>query len=155
MAGKGLNLFDECAAECVYLCPQGEEWTSSSWGSSREYIKMCKPSAIANLQRAPTKINKNGAITKLRILVEQMIIRHLKIFRIIFNEMPVLLFILCWWYFSYLQIHLNKFFNVYFYEKMFFEIFVADFIWINSPINFCYFFTFPFYENLCVVRCAI
>ena len=22
---KGLNLFDECAAECIYLCPQEEE----------------------------------------------------------------------------------------------------------------------------------
>ena len=24
MAEKGLNLFDECAAECEHLCPQGE-----------------------------------------------------------------------------------------------------------------------------------
>ena len=29
------NLFDECAAECVCLGPQEEEWTSSSWGNSK------------------------------------------------------------------------------------------------------------------------
>ena len=33
MAEKGLNLFDECAAECEHLCPQGEKCTSSSWGT--------------------------------------------------------------------------------------------------------------------------
>ena len=26
---NGLNLFDECAAECVHLCPQKEVCTSS------------------------------------------------------------------------------------------------------------------------------
>ena len=30
VAYKGLNLFDECAAECVHLYPQEEECTSSS-----------------------------------------------------------------------------------------------------------------------------
>ena len=30
MADKVLNLFDESTAECVYLCPQEEECTSSS-----------------------------------------------------------------------------------------------------------------------------
>ena len=30
MADKGLNLFDECATECVHLSPQEEERTSSS-----------------------------------------------------------------------------------------------------------------------------
>ena len=30
MAEKGLNLFDECAAECVHLCPQEEQCTSFS-----------------------------------------------------------------------------------------------------------------------------
>ena len=29
MARKGLNLFDECAASCVYLFPQEEERTSA------------------------------------------------------------------------------------------------------------------------------
>ena len=35
---------------------------------------MYKPGTIANSQRTPTKINKNGAIAKLRILVEQVIL---------------------------------------------------------------------------------
>ena len=45
-ADKGLNLFDDCAAGT--------------------------PGTIANLQtdRALTKINKNGAVVRLRILVE-------------------------------------------------------------------------------------
>ena len=30
MADKDLNFFDECAAECEHLCPQGEKYTSSS-----------------------------------------------------------------------------------------------------------------------------
>ena len=70
MTGKGLNIFDDCAAECVYiyLCPQEEECTSFSWGYSEIYT----PGTIANLQtdRALTKINKNGAVVSLRILVE-------------------------------------------------------------------------------------
>ena len=31
MAYQGLNTFDECAGECVHLCPQEEECISSSW----------------------------------------------------------------------------------------------------------------------------
>ena len=46
VTGKGLNLFDDCAAECVYLCPQEEECTFSSWGQSEMYT----PSTIANSQ---------------------------------------------------------------------------------------------------------
>ena len=30
MADKGLNLFDECAAESIHLCPPEEECTYSS-----------------------------------------------------------------------------------------------------------------------------
>ena len=65
---KGLNLFDDCAAECVYLCPQEEECTSSSLG----HIKTHTPGTIENSQknRASTEINKNGAFVKIRILVE-------------------------------------------------------------------------------------
>ena len=50
---------------------------------------------------------------------------HLKTFRAISNEMPVLLLILCWCYFSCLKMYSDKFFNAYFYEQMLFEIFVA------------------------------
>ena len=70
MADKGLNLFDECAAECVDLCPKEEERTSSSC----EDGKICIPGTIANSQRTPTKVNKNGATAKVRTLVEQVIL---------------------------------------------------------------------------------
>ena len=70
MSDKGLNLFDECAAECVHLCPQEEKCTSSS----REGNKMYIPGTIANSQRMSTKINKNGAIAKVRILMELVIL---------------------------------------------------------------------------------
>ena len=65
---KGLNLFDDCAAEFVYLCPQEEECTSSSWGHSKIYTL----GTMANSQtgRAPTEIDKNGAVVKVRILLE-------------------------------------------------------------------------------------
>ena len=68
MRDKGLSFFYDSAAECVYLCPQEEECTSSSWG----YSKIYTPGTIADLQadRALTKINKKRAVVGLRILVE-------------------------------------------------------------------------------------
>ena len=73
----------------------------------------------------PTKRN-NGVVAKVRVLVElRDAIRHLKTFRVISNEMLVLLLILCWCYFSCLQMYSEKFFNAYLCEQMFFEIFVA------------------------------
>ena len=66
MGDKGLNIFDKCADKCLHLlCPQEEECISSSRGDSKMYT----PGTIANSKRMPTKINKNGAITKVRILV--------------------------------------------------------------------------------------
>ena len=70
MVDKGLNVFDECVAECVHLCPQVEECIFSSWGDSKMYL----PGTIANLQRMPTKININSPITKTRFLLEQVIL---------------------------------------------------------------------------------
>ena len=70
MEDKSLNLCDECAVECVYFRPQQEQWTCSSWRDSKMYT----PSIIANLQRTPTKTNKNVTIAKVRILVEQVIL---------------------------------------------------------------------------------
>ena len=64
--GKGLNLFDDCAAECVYMCPQEEECTSSSWGHSKIYT--LGPMENSQTDRAPTKIDKNGA--KVKVLLE-------------------------------------------------------------------------------------
>ena len=68
VADKGLYLFEECDAECVYLCPHEKEYASSSRGDSKMYT----PGTIANsqTQRTPTKTNKNGAVAKLNILVE-------------------------------------------------------------------------------------
>ena len=68
MSGKGLNVIDDCAGKWVYLCSQEAEWSSSSWGHSKIY----SPGTIGNLKtgRASTKINKNGAVVKVRILVE-------------------------------------------------------------------------------------
>ena len=35
MAGKGFNVFNECASRCVHMSPQGEDCISSSGGSSK------------------------------------------------------------------------------------------------------------------------
>ena len=59
MTDKGSNLFDECATEYEHLLPQEEKCTSSSWMDSN----MCTPST-------PCYSNKNGAVAKVRILVE-------------------------------------------------------------------------------------
>ena len=40
---------------------------------------MYTPDTTANSQKMPTKINKNGAIAKVRILVEQVILEIMKI----------------------------------------------------------------------------
>ena len=70
--GKGLNLFDDCAAECVYLCPQEEECTSSSWGHSKVYTLGTMENSKTD--RAPTEIDKLGAAVKERILLELRIL---------------------------------------------------------------------------------
>ena len=62
MSDKGLNIFYECPAECVHL-PSGRIV------SHLPDNKMCTPDTIANSQRMPTKIYKNGAIIKVKILV--------------------------------------------------------------------------------------
>ena len=122
VADKGLNLFDECTAECVYLYPQEEQCTSSFWGDS----KKCTPSKFTDRQRTPTKIFKKWCCCQIKNLSgTRDTIRYLKTFRVISNEMLVLLLILCWCYFSCLQMYSEKFFNAYLYEQMFFEIFVA------------------------------
>ena len=70
MADNSLNLFDECVAEYKHLCPQKEQCTCSSWRDSKIYT----PGIITDSLRMPTKINKNGAIAKVRVLVEQVIL---------------------------------------------------------------------------------
>ena len=61
MTDRVLNLFDDCPAECV---------------GRRVYL------FFPGAHRAPTKINKNGVVVKVRIST----LRHLKIFRVISNE---------------------------------------------------------------------
>ena len=61
---------------------------------------MYTPGTIANLQteRTPLKINRNGAqccCQSKNFSGNRFNIRHLKTFRVISNEMPVLLLILC------------------------------------------------------------
>ena len=75
----------------------------------------------------PNKINKNGAVFTVykNFSGTGDTIRHLKTFRIISNEMSVLLLILSGCYFSCLKMYSDKFFNAYFYEQMFFKIFLA------------------------------
>ena len=58
---------------------------------------MYTPGTIANQQthRTPTIRNNNGAVAKVRILQKlRDTVRHLKTFRVISNEMPVLLVML-------------------------------------------------------------
>ena len=64
MTGKGLNLFDECAAECVHWRPQEEGCTSFALG----YGKIYTPDIIANSKTDTTPTN--GAVVKVRVLVE-------------------------------------------------------------------------------------
>ena len=60
MTSKSLNL----------LSPQEEEWISSSSGDCKIYTSGTK----ANLQGITTEKNKNGAIAKVRISVENVIL---------------------------------------------------------------------------------
>ena len=63
------NSFDDCAAECVYISvPSGRRVYLFFLG----YSKMHTPGTIANSQtdRAPTEINKVGAVVKVTILVQ-------------------------------------------------------------------------------------
>ena len=59
---------------------------------------MYTPGTIANsqTQRVPAEINKNGAVAKVykNFSETRDTIRHLKTFRVISNEMPVLILIL-------------------------------------------------------------
>ena len=95
-----------------------EECTFSSWGHSKMYT----PGTIANsqTQRVLTKINRNGAVAKAykNFSGTRDTIRHLKTFRVISNEMPVLL-ILSRGYFSCLKLYSDNFFNAYFYANVF------------------------------------
>ena len=90
---------------------------------------MCTPGSIANsqTQSVPTKINKNGDVVKVskNFIGTRDAIRHLKTFRVISDEMSVLLLIISSCYFYFLKVYSDKFFNAYFHEQVFLKIFVA------------------------------
>lgn len=70
MADKGFNISKECASNRIYLTvPPGKRGTS---------------------QMTPQEIKKTSQVAKVRILVEQ-VIRRVKTFRIIANELPLTL----------------------------------------------------------------
>ena len=48
--------------------------------------------------------------------IQSNTVKYLKRFWIIYNESPFLLLILCWWYFSCLQMYSLNFIKIYFYE---------------------------------------
>ena len=58
----------------IHLHPQEEQRTSSSEGTTK-FAHL----ALANSQKTPTKINKNGAIAKVRIL--EKVILYYKAFK--------------------------------------------------------------------------
>ena len=91
MINKGLNVFDDCAAECVHLCPQEQEFTSSFWVHSKIYTLGTIPNSQRG--RAPVKMNKKGkaCCQSKHFSRTEDTIRHLKTFRVNSNGMPVLL----------------------------------------------------------------
>ena len=72
MADKGCNLFDKSVARCVYMFPQEEEYTSSSWGDSKMYTS----GTIANSHMMLNKINESDVRTKIRNWVENDTFKH-------------------------------------------------------------------------------
>ena len=68
MADKGFNLPSECASRSIYFTvPPGRRGTA---------------------QMTPAEVKTTSNIAKLRILVEQ-VIRRMKTFRILANEIPI------------------------------------------------------------------
>ena len=92
MIDKGFIIFDECGSRSVYLFPQEEKCTTSSWGDSKMYTS----GSIASSQRILTEINKSDAIAKIRIWAERHTVKHLKAFKIISSKIPISLLILSW-----------------------------------------------------------
>ena len=72
MIDKRFNFLDECAARCVHLFPEEEDFTSSSRGDS----KMYPSGSLVNSQRMLTESNKSDIITKIWIWVESDTVKH-------------------------------------------------------------------------------
>ena len=56
----------------IYLFPQEEECTFSSWGDS----KMHTSGSIANSQRMVTEVKESGTIAKIRVRVETDTVKY-------------------------------------------------------------------------------
>ena len=70
MADKGINLFDECNARNIHFIVPPKRQVAS--------------------QITPSEVSKTSTITKVRILVEQ-VIRRIKTFKVLVTEMPTLM----------------------------------------------------------------
>ena len=118
MAGKRFNLIDACASRCLYLSPQEEESTSSSWASN----KMDTTGSISNSQSMLTEINSSGSIAKIRIWEKRDVFKNLKAFRITstsqFHFLCYFYLILFILYFSCLQMYSENVFNIYYHMSL-------------------------------------
>ena len=84
--------------------------------------KFCTPPLVTQFLEGPIPTFYEGARGRGGVPI---MIRHLNTFRVISNEMSVLLLILSGCYFSCLKMYSDKFFNAYYFEQMFFEFFVV------------------------------
>ena len=122
MAGKRFNLIDACASRCLYLSlylsPQEEESTSSSWASN----KMHTLDSISNSQSMLTEINPSGSIAKIRIWEKRDVFKNLKTFRLTstsqFHFLCYFYLILFILYFSCLQMYSEHVFNIYYHMSL-------------------------------------
>ena len=84
MAEKGLNRCEECTARCPCLYPDLSFWGDNkiytSIVNSEEINKKKKKNIVLKLTKRKHKqneINKNSAITKVKVLVEKVILRDI------------------------------------------------------------------------------
>ena len=83
MAEKGLNRCEECTARCPCLYPDLSFWGDNKIYTSivnSEEINKKKMNIVLKLTKSKHKqseINKNSAITKVKVLVEKVILRDI------------------------------------------------------------------------------
>ena len=116
-----------------WMCCQMFTYVPSGWREHIFFLRGQKNIQTRHYSKFTDNANwnKNDAIAKGNFSGTSDSVRHLMTFRIISNEMTILLLFLCRWYFSCLFIYSQKRFNIYFHEQMFFYIFVAR--WIFWP----------------------
>ena len=84
MAEKGLNRCEECTARCPCLYPDLSFWGDNkiytSIVNSEEINKKKKMNIVLKIKKSKQKqreIKKNSAITKVKVLVEKVILRDI------------------------------------------------------------------------------